>query len=109
MRFSIQQMFLTDSSGKPLGIRPPMAFHVVEAENLDAALSAFLSGQLASLVGTVLRLPGSQAVATAQQAQTIFTIDVTPTSDTFSRARRADEKRPADDSASSSRDSAGRR
>jgi hypothetical protein len=89
MRFSIEQAFLTDSSGKPLGGRPAVACHVVEADTLDAALSSFLGEQQATLVGSMLRFPGSQAVATAQQQATVFTIHVLPESDLLMREKRS--------------------
>lgn len=89
MRFSIEQAFLTDSSGKPLGCRPVVASHVVEAVTLDAALSSFLGEQQASLVGSIQRFPGAQAVATAQQHGTVFTVHVLPESDLLIREKRS--------------------
>jgi hypothetical protein len=89
MRFSIEQIFLTDSCGKPLGDRPAAAYHVVEADTLDAALSAFLVDQQASLVGSIQRLPGANAVATAQQEGTVFTVLVATGGDSFVRECRA--------------------
>ena len=87
MQFSIEQIFLTDSSGKPLDARPA-AYHIVEAETLDAALSSFLNQQQASLVGTIQRFPGTEAVATAQQQGTVFTFHVEPGSGSFRRESR---------------------
>jgi hypothetical protein len=87
MRFSIEQVFLTDSSGKPLGDRPAAAYHIVEADTLDAALSAFLREQQASLVGNIQSFPGAHAVATAQQRGTVFTLHVAPGSDSFRQER----------------------
>lgn len=90
MRFSIEQIFLTDSTGQPtLERRPSAVHHTVEAETLDDVLSSFLSMQRASLVGSIQRLPGAQAVATAQQRGTVFTFHVVPGSDTFGRRPRA--------------------
>jgi hypothetical protein len=88
MHFSIEQTFLTDSSGKPLGDRPAAAYHIVDADTLDAALSLFLGEQQASLVGTIQRLPGAYVVATAQQQGTVFTLHVAAGSDSFQRERR---------------------
>lgn len=108
MRFSIEQMFLSDSSGKPLGQPPPMAYHVVEAETVETALSLFLTEQQAKIVGDIQRFPGAQAVVTAQQGGTVFTLHLAPGTGSFRRARRSvavDTEGPAD----SSRDSGQRR
>src|SRR6185436_2193406 len=78
LRFSIEQVFLTDSGGKPLDGPPAAAYHVVEADDLDSALSSFLADQQSTILGTVRRFPGSQAVATAQQKGTVFTCHVAP-------------------------------
>lgn len=86
MQFSVEQIFLTDSSGKPLGSIPAAAYHVVEAESLDGALASFLRHQQASLVGTIQRLAGAHAVATAQQARSVFTIHVIAGRDQFTAA-----------------------
>lgn len=99
MRFTIEQVFLTDAGGKPLGERPATAYHRVDAESLDAALSAFLADQQATLVGTIQRYPGTQATATARQCQTLFTLHVMPGSDAFRAVRSPtnalkDDKRP---------------
>jgi hypothetical protein len=100
MRFTIEQVFLTDVGGKPLGDRPATAYHRVEAESLDAALSAFLADQQATLIGAIQKFPGTQALATARQSQTLFTIHVMPGSDAFRAAPRTssetcdEEKRP---------------
>ncbi|HKR66497.1 MAG TPA: hypothetical protein VJZ00_22410 [Thermoanaerobaculia bacterium] len=83
MRFTIEQTFLTDAGGKPLGTPPPAAYHRVEAETIDAALDDFLAAQQATLIGNIQRFPGSEALATAQQRQTLFTIHVAPGSDAF--------------------------
>ena len=94
MRFLIEQMFLTDSTGRPLGDRRAAANHVVEADTVDAALSSFLRDQQASLIGSFQRLPGAEAVATAQQAGTVFTLHLAPGSSSFQRRPRSlDEDR----------------
>jgi hypothetical protein len=85
MRFSIEQNFLTDASGKPLGETPAVAYHVVDADTLEAALSSFLRDQQATVIGSVQKLAGAHAVATAQQARTVFTVHVAAGSDSFAR------------------------
>ena len=87
MRFSIEQIFLTDSRGKPLG-PPAAAYHVVNADTLDAALASFLRDQQASLIGTIQKLAGAHAVATAQQERTVFTVHIAAGSDSFVRQKR---------------------
>ena len=76
MAFSIEQIFLTDGSGKLLVQSPAATYHVVEAETVDDALASFLHRNEARILGTVQRCPGDQAVATAQQRQTVFTLYV---------------------------------
>ena len=90
MRFSIEQIFLTDSSGKPLGPSQAAAYHIVAADSLDAALSAFLHDQQATLIGRIQKLAGAHAVATAQQERAVFTVHIAAGSDSFARqiARR---------------------
>jgi len=109
MRFAIEQMFLSDSTGRPLGQPPPAAYHVVEAETVEAALSQFLTEQQAKIVGDIQRFPGAQAVVTAQQGGTVFTLHMAPGTDSFRRKRRpvaADTEGPPADA---SRESGQRR
>ena len=84
MAFSVEQIFLTDHTGKLLPERAA-AHHLVEAETLDDALAAFLRRHDASVLGTVQRFPSGQAVATAQQDQTVFTVHVVAGEDVFER------------------------
>lgn len=97
MRFAIEQNFLTDSSGRPIGQTPVVAYHVVDAETLETALGWFLDDQQASLIGTVQRLAGAHAVATAQQARTVFTIHIAAGSDIFLRQHRGETAERTDD------------
>lgn len=85
MRFSIEQIFLTAGDGKPLAERVANAYHVVEADTLDAALTSFLRAQDAEIIGQVQRFHGAQATATAHQASTVFTVHLMPGSDAFLR------------------------
>jgi hypothetical protein len=103
MRFSIEQVFLTDSAGKPLGERPAAARHIVEADTLDIALSAFIGDQQATLVGSIQRFPGAQAVATAQQQGTVFTLHVVPATDPLPREGRLATADGADAASESAR------
>ena len=96
MRFSIEQIFLTDSSGKPLG-PPAAAYHVVNADTLDAALASFLREQQASLIGTIQKLAGAHAVATAQQERTVFTVHIAAGSDSFAIQKRRKQDRNGED------------
>lgn len=86
MRFTVEQVFLTDGNGEPAAYPPD--YHVVEAESVDDALAHFLDTQSASLVGAVRKYPGFQAVATARSAERVFTLNLLPGSDTFRRHSR---------------------
>lgn len=88
MRFSIEQNFLTDYTGRPISQKPAAAFHLVEAETLDAALATFLNDQQAQVIGSVQHFAGWEAIATAQQEQTVFTLHILPASDAFRRTQR---------------------
>lgn len=79
MRFTIEQQFLKAASRKQAS--PPVEYHLVEADTLDAALDAFLSEFSASLIGTVQKFPGLEAVATARTADAVFTVHLMPGSD----------------------------
>ena len=94
MRFSIEQIFLTDGSGKPLGEKGRREYHVVDADTADVALSLLLDEQQANVIGDVLRFAGAQAVATAQQAGTVFTLHAAPGSGIFRRKPRTPAPEP---------------
>ena len=82
MRFTIEQIFLdTTRAARP--VTEPQ-YHLVEAEDVDDALQAFLTLSSASLVGTVQKLPGRHAVATARTTEdVVFTLNILPGSDVF--------------------------
>ena len=103
MRFSIEQVFLTDDSGKPLDAPSAAAYHYIEAETVDAALSWFLNNQQANVVGTVRRFPGAQAIATAQQDAAVFTFHVEPGTDAFRRKPRGAASQPSESERESDR------
>ena len=82
MRFTVEQVFLA-SPRESTAAAP--AYHVVEAETVDAALNDFLSSTSATLIGDVQKFPGFQAVATARASEQVFTIHLQPGSDMFRR------------------------
>ena len=84
MRFTAEQIFLTDREGKPLDDRAT-AYHIVEADTLDAALSSFLLKQEAEVIGAIQRFHGAQAMVTAHQGPEVFTVHLMPGSDAFPR------------------------
>ena len=79
MRFTIEQRHLTDDAGKPL-TGEQVAFFTCEAENAEDAVRFFISDHHAEVIGTVLRFPGFQAVATMRNPTGVFTLQVSPTS-----------------------------
>lgn len=84
MRFTVEQVFLAN----PRIARPAAEpqYHVVEADDAETALGMFLATHSASLVGSIQRLPGAHAVATARSCDdVVFTINVLPGSDIFRR------------------------
>jgi hypothetical protein len=82
MRFTVEQVFL---SSRDAGPAPHPAYHVVEAETVEAALENFLSARSATVIGAVQKFPGFHAVATARSADEVFTVNLLPGSDTFRR------------------------
>ncbi len=85
MRFTIEQLCITDAGGKPVRGASAPVYHVVEAESAPQALDAFLARQDATVIGSVQVLPGFHAVATARCELVVFTIHVMPGSDGFVR------------------------
>ncbi|MGZ8730784.1 MAG: hypothetical protein ACXW5U_18360 [Thermoanaerobaculia bacterium] len=83
VRFTVEQIFLTDGRGQRAMHQPH--YHRVEAETVDAALAEFLRSQSATLVGTVQKYPGDQAIATARTSDAVFSVTLLPGSDTFRR------------------------
>src|SRR5438270_4639598 len=82
MRFSVEQIFLTDGDGKPLADRAT-TYDIVEADTLDAALSSFLFKQEAEVIGAIQRFHGANVIATAQQGQAVFIVHLMLGSDAF--------------------------
>jgi hypothetical protein len=83
MRFTVEQIFLTDAEGRPAPHR--VAFHLVEAETVDTALHDFLSASGATLVGPIETFPGFQAFAKGRAGTAVFTLQLLPGSDGFRR------------------------
>ena len=83
MRFTVEQVFLTNTHGASPG--DPPQYHLVEADDVDTALAQFLASSSATLIGTVQKFPGLHAVATARAEDRIFTVNLLPGSDTFHR------------------------
>jgi hypothetical protein len=81
VRFTLEQIFLASPRGAPPVDTPQ--YHLVEADTVDAALAEFLASSSATLVGSVQKFPGFQAVATARNEDVVFTVNVLPGSDLF--------------------------
>jgi len=80
MRFTIEQRHLTDVAGKPVAEDQALSFHTCEAKDAEDAIDLFIRGQSAELIGSVLRFPGFQAIATMRNAGGVFTLQVAPAS-----------------------------
>lgn len=83
MRFTVEQIFLTNPQGAPATAKP--RYHLVESATVDAAVADFLASTSATLLGSVQKFPGFHAVATARADEGVFTMNVLPGSDTFHR------------------------
>lgn len=83
MRFTVEQIFLTDPRASEPAATPQ--YHLVEADSVDAALAQFLQSSSATLVGAVQKFPGFQAVATARTDDVVFALNLLPGSDVFHR------------------------
>ena len=82
MKFTIEQRHLTDDEGKPVR-EPAVAYHAFDAENVDDAVRLFVKKQGAEVIGTILKFPGFQAVATVRKATGVYTLQFTPSSQQF--------------------------
>jgi hypothetical protein len=81
LRFTIEQIYLTDDDGRPAPHR--VEFHLVEAENVDSALAEFLRSSEATLLGTIEKFPGFHAFAKARAGTSVFTLQLLPGSDSY--------------------------
>ena len=81
MRFNIEQRHLTDGTGKPITGEPSaVSFHTCEAESADEAVRMFVTRDGAEVIGNILKFPGFQAVATVRKPTGVYTLQVTPSS-----------------------------
>ncbi len=82
IRFTIEERHLTDGSGHPVSDRTPgaVAFHTLDAENVDEAVRLFVDRDDGEIIGNVLKFPGFQAVATMRKAGGVYTLQFTPSS-----------------------------
>lgn len=79
MRFTIEQRRLTDVDGKPVG-NEAVSFHSCEAESADEAVRLFVKTDAAEVLGNILKFPGFQAVATVRTVSGVYTLQVSPSS-----------------------------
>jgi hypothetical protein len=81
MRFIIEQRPITDTSGRPAAHDPEAAlFHHCEAESAEKAVHQFAAENASDIIGTVVKFPGLQAVATIRNLTGVYTLQVTPSS-----------------------------
>jgi len=83
MRFTIEERHLTDGSGKPITSHDAVEFHTFDAENIDDAVRLYVKRDDGELIGSVLKFPGFQAVATVRKADGVFTLQFTPASQQY--------------------------
>jgi hypothetical protein len=83
IRFTVEERHLTDMDGRPVTGADNLAFHTFEAETIDDAVGQYMSHGSAELIGTVLKFPGFQAVATIRKATGVYTVQFTPASQGF--------------------------
>lgn len=81
MRFTVEERHLTEADGRPVSNTNPAAveFHTLDAETVDEAVRLYIKDQ-AELIGSVLKFPGFQAVATVRKASGVYTLQFTPAS-----------------------------
>lgn len=82
MRFTIEERHLTDTDGRPIAHTAPdsVAFHTFDADTVDDAVRLFVKKDDGEIIGTVLKFPGFQAVATIRKASGVYTLQFTPAS-----------------------------
>jgi hypothetical protein len=81
MRFTIEQRPLTDPSGRPAAHdREAVSFCHCEAESAGDAIDQFVIANGGDLVGDIVKFPGLQAVGTVRLAGGVFSLQVTPSS-----------------------------
>jgi hypothetical protein len=60
-----------------------VAFHTLDAENVDDAVRLFVKRDDGEILGNVLTFPGFQAVATVRKAGGVYTLQFTPSSQAY--------------------------
>jgi len=87
IRFTVEERHLTDGDGRPISDTTPdgVEFHTFDAETLDDAVRLFVKRDDGEIIGTVLKFPGFQAVATIRKAGGVYTLQFTPSSQAFGR------------------------
>jgi hypothetical protein len=85
MRFTIEERHLTDTDGRPVSTTAPdsVAFRNVDADTIDDAVRFYIRDDGAEIIGTVLKFPGFQAVATVRKSTGVYTLQFTPASQRF--------------------------
>ena len=78
MNFTIEQRHLTDMSGKP--VIGDTTFHDCEADSADEAVRLFVKKDDGEVLGNILKFPGFQAVATVRKTSGVYTLQVSPSS-----------------------------
>jgi hypothetical protein len=83
IRFTIEERHLTDGDGRPVTAMDAVAFHSFDAETVDDAVRLYVRDDQAELIGSVLKFPGFQAVATIRKASGVYTLQFTPASQQY--------------------------
>jgi hypothetical protein len=91
LKFRVEQIFLTDEAGKVTPVGQNRVFHLLEADNVDDALFAFVKKDGAEIVGDVMKLPGFQAIATARRNNWVYTLQLLPVSDRHTQQQKTTE------------------
>lgn len=80
MRFTVEERHLTDMNGRPITAPQAVSFQQCDAETIDDAVRLYIKKDEAELIGSVLKFPGFQAVATVRKASGVYTLQFTPAS-----------------------------
>jgi hypothetical protein len=80
MRFTVEERHLTDMNGRPVASPGAVSFHQCDAETIDDAVRIYIEKDDGELIGSVLKFPGFQAVATVRKASGVYTLQFTPAS-----------------------------
>ena len=80
MLFTVEERHLTDMNGRPIAAPQAVSFHHCDAETIDDAVHLYIKKDEGELIGSVLKFPGFQAVATMRKATGVYTLQFTPAS-----------------------------